>query len=294
MFGSLVIVLPTPHEGGALVLRDNGKEWTFDSAAIIKDQTTPSIAFVAFYSDVEHEVMKVTSGHRVTITYNLYSGENSLSAASIPFSIDPTRNELRSALEAYLADDTFLPRGGYLGFGLRREYAFHNDRQKPVKLSQFESHLKGSDAILLEVCRELSLSASLNVYFITGYANYNELDVINTTIPVLSGNSPVEDEEFIELLCQYDGRLVKTRKEDHSRYSMSPELYIIWVTPRREFCSVRREVLAYGNEPSLSYAYGNLCLLVGIGPFGERGAVDKIRVPSYSKKAGKGATKPKK
>ena len=30
MFGSLVIVLPTPHEGGELVLRHKGKEHTFD------------------------------------------------------------------------------------------------------------------------------------------------------------------------------------------------------------------------------------------------------------------------
>jgi hypothetical protein len=31
MFGSLVIVFPTPHEGGALLLRHRGQEWIFDS-----------------------------------------------------------------------------------------------------------------------------------------------------------------------------------------------------------------------------------------------------------------------
>jgi hypothetical protein len=31
MFGSLVIVFPSPHEGGALLLRHRGQEWTFDS-----------------------------------------------------------------------------------------------------------------------------------------------------------------------------------------------------------------------------------------------------------------------
>nr|VWO98178.1 Acetolactate synthase (EC [Ganoderma boninense] len=77
MFGSLVIVFPTPHEGGALKLRraaGNGEgetsEWTFDSSALLAQQEHPSIAYVAFFSDVEHEVMPVTSGHRVTITYN--------------------------------------------------------------------------------------------------------------------------------------------------------------------------------------------------------------------------------
>lgn len=36
---------------------------------------TQSIQFAAFYSDVEHEVLEVHSGHRVTLTYNLYAGE---------------------------------------------------------------------------------------------------------------------------------------------------------------------------------------------------------------------------
>jgi len=31
MFASLVIVFPTPHEGGALLLRHHGHEWIYDS-----------------------------------------------------------------------------------------------------------------------------------------------------------------------------------------------------------------------------------------------------------------------
>lgn len=72
MFGSLVIVFPTAHVGGALRLRHGGTEWTFDSATEVLNQPTPSIGYVAFFSDVEHEVTPVTSGHRVTLTYNLY------------------------------------------------------------------------------------------------------------------------------------------------------------------------------------------------------------------------------
>ncbi len=75
MFGSLVIVLPSAHEGGELVLRHGGEEWSFDAAKAIKDDQGPSIGFVAFFSDVEHEVTMVTSGYRVTLTYNLYFAE---------------------------------------------------------------------------------------------------------------------------------------------------------------------------------------------------------------------------
>jgi hypothetical protein len=69
MFGSLVIVFPTPHEGGALHLRHRGNEWIFDSGQALADSTSqPSIGYVAFFSDIEHEIAPVTSGHRVTLT----------------------------------------------------------------------------------------------------------------------------------------------------------------------------------------------------------------------------------
>ena len=35
MFGSLVVAFPTPHEGGALLLRHRGQEWTFDFASVL-------------------------------------------------------------------------------------------------------------------------------------------------------------------------------------------------------------------------------------------------------------------
>ena len=73
MFGSLVVAFPVSHEGGALVLRHKRKEWTWDSSEILAQRTNPlSVAYIAFYSDVEHEVMEVTSGNRVTLTYNLH------------------------------------------------------------------------------------------------------------------------------------------------------------------------------------------------------------------------------
>ncbi|KAG7096291.1 hypothetical protein E1B28_003738 [Marasmius oreades] len=71
MFGSLVVVFPTPHTGGELVLRHAEKMFTFDSGTILAG-SPDKIAFIAFFSDVEHEVLPVTSGHRVTLTYNLY------------------------------------------------------------------------------------------------------------------------------------------------------------------------------------------------------------------------------
>ena len=38
MFGTLVIIFPTPHKGGALLLRHRGQEWTFDSGEALAGQ----------------------------------------------------------------------------------------------------------------------------------------------------------------------------------------------------------------------------------------------------------------
>ena len=61
MIGSLVVIFPTPHKGGALVLRHDGQEYTFDSHFELSRVQKRCIAYVAFYSDVEHEVTVVES-----------------------------------------------------------------------------------------------------------------------------------------------------------------------------------------------------------------------------------------
>ncbi|KAL6360247.1 hypothetical protein LRP88_05951 [Fusarium phalaenopsidis] len=64
MFGTLVISLPSTHQGGDVVLRHCGKQHVFRSSAHVQ-----SCAF--WYSDVSHEVLPVTSGYRWVLTYNL-------------------------------------------------------------------------------------------------------------------------------------------------------------------------------------------------------------------------------
>jgi hypothetical protein len=52
--------------------RHRGQGWIFDSDQAFAAKGRPSIGYVAFFSDVEHEVAPVISGHRITLTYNLY------------------------------------------------------------------------------------------------------------------------------------------------------------------------------------------------------------------------------
>lgn len=56
MFGTLVVVLPSAHRGGELVVRHSGREIVVD----LSTEEFSELKFVAFYADCEHEVRPVT------------------------------------------------------------------------------------------------------------------------------------------------------------------------------------------------------------------------------------------
>lgn len=67
MFATLVLVLPSEHQGGELVIRHAGREATVD----LHSTEVSEVAFAAFYADCEHEVRPITAGHRVCLVFNL-------------------------------------------------------------------------------------------------------------------------------------------------------------------------------------------------------------------------------
>lgn len=67
MVATLVIALPSVHEGGELLVRHEGREEKIDFAAGSQFATQ----FAAFYADCEHEVRPVTCGFRLALVYNL-------------------------------------------------------------------------------------------------------------------------------------------------------------------------------------------------------------------------------
>lgn len=72
MFGSLVVCLPTQFSGGELVTRHHGHTVKFDWSSP-PDNPRKTASWAVFFSDVEHEVLPVSHGHRITLTYNLYA-----------------------------------------------------------------------------------------------------------------------------------------------------------------------------------------------------------------------------
>jgi hypothetical protein len=254
MFGSLVVAFPTPHKGGDLLLRHHGQEWTFDSAALLSVAPPSSIAYAAFFSDIEHEVLPVGSGHRVTLTYNLYFDDNERASAKDLVSEIPSapqeKNDrmFRSAFEALLNNPEFLPDGGTLGFGLRHVY------QVGDTLNHVYGLLKGSDAAVYQSMRALGFEPVLYLYYEQKWDQDFEA-VLTDSVPKL-GESQVED--IASMLHYSEGILVRRGKQE-----------VRWVTPLTTFNS-RESRIVYGNEAALDMMYGYVCLLVRLGKAGER------------------------
>jgi len=74
MVATMVIVLPSFHEGGELVVRHDGQERTIDFGSAEGGQF--AIHFAAFYADCEHEVRPLRAGHRLCLVYNLTLGKS--------------------------------------------------------------------------------------------------------------------------------------------------------------------------------------------------------------------------
>jgi hypothetical protein len=74
MVATLVVVLPSMFEGGALVIRHDGDEETIDFRG--SDDNPYDIHYAAFYADCEHEVRPLERGHRLCLIYNLTLAES--------------------------------------------------------------------------------------------------------------------------------------------------------------------------------------------------------------------------
>ncbi len=73
MFGTLVIVLPSSHRGGELVVRHAGREVSLD----LSTKEVSELTYAAFYADCQHEVLPVQDGSRLCLVYNLMQKDGS-------------------------------------------------------------------------------------------------------------------------------------------------------------------------------------------------------------------------
>ena len=140
MVGTLVVTLPSSYAGGELMVGHN-EEWK----AYRGSKT--ALSLVAFYADCRHEVLRVTSGYRITLTYNLLLHGD----ASRPEGNDGTVAELAGLIREHFS--TPVPRyyGGAVTDPPNRLVYLLDHEYTPRGLNW--RRLKGADASRVALLR---------------------------------------------------------------------------------------------------------------------------------------------
>ncbi|KAJ7343801.1 hypothetical protein DFH08DRAFT_961945 [Mycena albidolilacea] len=263
MIGSLVVIFPTAHTGGALTLEHAGA----------------TLAYVAFYSDVTHAVEPVKTGHRVTLTYNLFLFDNDAHTAAVRVVPAPER-ALEAALCRLLANPSFRPSGGYLAYKLLHQYpmppplegewdpAIRGRRMPPSRLGPVLRLLRGSDARVRTVSERVGLATHVKILYDSG-ANFTKGAAIEGMGVILQ-----RGEQRTQELEEKAGRAGEgwDYNEDRGEEEEKPlrdAVEVHWVTKITELNRVSSTYVAYGNDASLQHVYGNTAPFVHVPAFGE-------------------------
>ena len=271
MFGSLVVCLPTQFVGGALVTRHNGEEVTYNWSSPA-DNPELAIQWAAFFSDVEHEILPVTEGHRVTLTYNLYHCEKT------DPTLDITTSSFYVNLKEALGNPHFLREGGTLGFVCKHAYVYGESKRMEEKFKAFPlAFMKGSDRIVVSAAKSLELEVKVK--------------------PIVSDKDEEEEELYYNhrgfnlsdqswwWMIGYDPT-VRSRQDQTWKMFFKEDGYekatdIMW-------CEAFKPSLPafvsphYGNEFSTDTCYMAAAILVDIPSWSWRSGVDSSPSPSPS------------
>ncbi|OCH94338.1 hypothetical protein OBBRIDRAFT_801332 [Obba rivulosa] len=74
MFATMIVMLPSPFTGGTVNVSHGPTSAIYDCAA----RSRLSTSVLAWYTDVKHEVQKITSGYRLALSFNLIHTTDSL------------------------------------------------------------------------------------------------------------------------------------------------------------------------------------------------------------------------
>ena len=132
MVATLMLVLPSPHIGGELVVRHGSKEAHFASQHLNAD----TIRWFAFYADCRHEVLPVAEGWRVVLGFDLVLPAQKATprAAVEPALLDALREHFFPAAGPALRPWVFLLDHEYTEHGLHWPLLKGADQPRVVAL----------------------------------------------------------------------------------------------------------------------------------------------------------------
>jgi hypothetical protein len=174
MLGTLVVCLPSQFSNGAFVIKHHGIFQTYDWASAISEQAEPArIHWAAFFGDVDHQIEKIWSGLRVTLTYLLRQPAGANREAAPAPDLGERNVLVRQKLRGLLDNRRFLVQGGTLAFPC--SHLYHQDarfqrKQKPLS-RQTASALKGRDHDVAAAAMAEGLEVTLFPYMIENCAD---------------------------------------------------------------------------------------------------------------------------
>lgn len=134
------------------MVRHNGHQVVFDWANQVMTKEN-QIAWGFLYSDVEHEVLPVTGGTRITLAYDVFRLETPDLAPSV--NARPIVYGLKDLIKP---SSKFLPEGGTVVIGCQHGYPSNGTTDFIKRLAD---HLKGVDAAALDALKSLGLNWSI-------------------------------------------------------------------------------------------------------------------------------------
>lgn len=157
MVATLVVVLPSSHTGGTLVIENQGDKKQFQSSRFPLDKLT----FIAFYADCHHKIKEIKEGYRIALTYNLvlenYAKKISISSQS------KSQDNLIHSLRSYFIEENSSTEASTRQDKSPKQCIYlldHNYTQKGLSWN----HLKNGDALRAEALTAAADALDLEIY----------------------------------------------------------------------------------------------------------------------------------
>lgn len=151
MFATIVIVLPSLYAGGEVRVVHGSEEKILD----FSDSSQLNTAILAWYADVVHEVKPVTSGFRLSLSYNLIQTEN------VSVTLPPAGNTAVTYLRQVFAqwsEGVYDSPPNVICYKLEHRYS-------QLNLSKGISCLKGVDAYKVVQIKQAALGFDIGMGF---------------------------------------------------------------------------------------------------------------------------------
>ena len=150
--GTLIVCLPSQFIGGNLAVhhKDQKVEFVWGSASL-ECLDREAIHWAAVFNGAKYEILPVTNGFCLTLTYKIYTSKERLP-------VIPPNSPFFQSLKNALHTPHFMREGGHLGFSCNYEYTnftYMNDDELLPSL------LKGTDYMVCSVAKSLGLNVTI-------------------------------------------------------------------------------------------------------------------------------------